>query len=84
MYIVRFGQCSVFFIPINKRQPLHSGRQREFLSGPIFWLNQFIFKSAFFLHFLFYKVNLHDGIFKKKLIENRTLFSREHGVLRRL
>jgi hypothetical protein len=35
------------------------------LSGSIFWLNQFIFKSAFFLHFIFYKVNLYDGIFKK-------------------
>jgi hypothetical protein len=44
---------------------LHSGWKREFLSGPIFWLNQFIFKSAFFLHFLLYKVNLYYGIFKK-------------------
>jgi hypothetical protein len=37
------------------------------LSSPIFWLNQFIFKSAFFLHFLFHKVNLHNGILKKKI-----------------
>jgi hypothetical protein len=35
------------------------------MSSPISWLNQFIFKSAFFLHFIFYYVNLHDGIFKK-------------------
>jgi hypothetical protein len=37
----------------------------EFLSSPISWLSRFIFKSVFFLHFIFYYVNLHDGIFKK-------------------
>jgi hypothetical protein len=54
-----------YFFPKNCLWHMHSGWKREFLSSPIFWLNQFIFKSAFFLHFLFYKVNLYNGIFKK-------------------